>query len=163
LLPGKLVLIVAIHPLDGSRANWHFKAKPSADATLQHKMRILQAMSNPLEQPIVISCREGSRTPHKSIGEAPNNLQSRAQYHRCSKPFRTSGNTQEQQAIHSQLKGSSVTRCNSQSNALESHSISLGRTIKQRDEWKGCSLAQSMSQVFKESGVVSQGWPNKYL
>jgi len=28
----KLVLVVAIHPLDGSRANWHSKAKPSASA-----------------------------------------------------------------------------------------------------------------------------------
>jgi hypothetical protein len=33
LLPGKLVLIVEIHPLDGSRANWHSKAKPSMGAT----------------------------------------------------------------------------------------------------------------------------------
>ena len=32
LLPGKLVLVVAIHPLDGSRANWQSKAKPSAGA-----------------------------------------------------------------------------------------------------------------------------------
>jgi hypothetical protein len=33
LLPGKLVLVVAIHPLDGSRADWQSKAKPSAGAT----------------------------------------------------------------------------------------------------------------------------------
>ena len=32
LLPGKLILVVAIHPLDGSRANWQFKVKHSAGA-----------------------------------------------------------------------------------------------------------------------------------
>ena len=32
LLPGKLVLVVAIHPLDGLQANWQSKAKPSARA-----------------------------------------------------------------------------------------------------------------------------------
>jgi hypothetical protein len=32
LVATKLVLIVAIHPLDGSRANWHSKAKPSTGA-----------------------------------------------------------------------------------------------------------------------------------
>jgi len=31
-LPPSYVLVVAIHPLDGSRANWHSKAKPSAGA-----------------------------------------------------------------------------------------------------------------------------------
>ena len=30
LLSGKLVLVVAIHSLDGSRTNWQSKAKPSA-------------------------------------------------------------------------------------------------------------------------------------
>jgi hypothetical protein len=39
----------------------------------------------------------------------------------------------------------------SQCNALESHSISLGLATKQGDEWRECSIAQSMSQVFKES------------
>ena len=32
LLPNKLVLFVAIHPLDESRANWQSKAKPSVGA-----------------------------------------------------------------------------------------------------------------------------------
>jgi hypothetical protein len=32
LLPGKLVLIVEIHPLDASRATWQSKAKPLAGA-----------------------------------------------------------------------------------------------------------------------------------
>ena len=32
LLPGKLLLVVVIHPVDGSRANWQSKAKPSAGA-----------------------------------------------------------------------------------------------------------------------------------
>jgi len=32
LLPDKLLLVVAIHPLDGSRANWQSKAKLSAGA-----------------------------------------------------------------------------------------------------------------------------------
>jgi hypothetical protein len=46
-------------------------------------------------------------------------------------------------------QGSSATRCNSLSNTLESHSISLELAIKQGDEWSECSLAQTLSQVFK--------------
>ena len=33
LLAGKLVLIVAIHPLGGSRANWHHTPNPQSGAT----------------------------------------------------------------------------------------------------------------------------------
>ena len=50
-----------------------------------------------------------------------------------------------------QTQESSATKRNSQSNALESHSISLGLAIKQGDEWRECSLAQSMPQVFKSA------------
>jgi hypothetical protein len=49
------------------------------------------------------------------------------------------------------IQGSSATRCKSLSNALESHSISLEYATKQGDEWRGSSLTQSMSQVFKKS------------
>jgi uncharacterized membrane protein len=60
-------------------------------------------------------------------------------------------------------QGSSATRCKSLSNALESHSISLEYATKQRDEWRGSSLAQSMSQVFKESRSSSQTRPSNFL
>jgi hypothetical protein len=49
LLPGKLVLVVAIHPLDASWLIGIPKPNPQRVLHIQHKMGILQAMSNPLE------------------------------------------------------------------------------------------------------------------
>ena len=49
LLDGKLVLVVAIHSLGGSRANWHHMSNPQLGTHNQHKMRITQATSNLLE------------------------------------------------------------------------------------------------------------------
>jgi hypothetical protein len=49
LLTDKLVLVVAIHPLRGSCANWHHTPNPQWVPLNQHKMGITQATSNPLE------------------------------------------------------------------------------------------------------------------
>ena len=49
LLAGKLLLVVAIHSLGGSRANWHHTPNPQWVPHNQHKIRITQATSNPLE------------------------------------------------------------------------------------------------------------------
>ena len=48
LLAGKLVLVVAIHSLGGSCANWHHTPNPRVPHN-QHKMRITQATRNLLE------------------------------------------------------------------------------------------------------------------
>ena len=49
MLDGKLVLIVVIHSLGGSRANWITRQTRNRVPHNQHKMRITQATSNPLE------------------------------------------------------------------------------------------------------------------
>ena len=49
LLAGKLVLVMVIHSLGGSRANWLNTPTLNRVPHNQHKMRITQAMSNPLE------------------------------------------------------------------------------------------------------------------
>ena len=48
-LPPSYVLVVAIHPLDGSRANWQSKPNPWWGRTSTLKIGILQATSNSLE------------------------------------------------------------------------------------------------------------------
>jgi hypothetical protein len=63
-LPASYVLGVAIHPLGGSRANWHHTPNPQSGATQPTQDGDPQAMSNPLEMPFANSHREGSRTPH---------------------------------------------------------------------------------------------------
>ena len=59
MLAGKLVLVVAIHSLGGSRANWHRVPHN------QHKMRITQATSNSLEYLLALH-REKVKNPSQS-------------------------------------------------------------------------------------------------
>ena len=49
LLTGKLVLVVAIHPLGGSRANKHHMPNPQPNAAQPTQDGDPQTMSNPLE------------------------------------------------------------------------------------------------------------------
>ena len=66
MLAGKLVPVVAIHSLGGSRANRHHTPNLQLGAAQQTQDGDPQAMSNPLELPFMISHGEGTRTPHKS-------------------------------------------------------------------------------------------------
>ena len=63
---GKLVPVVAIHPLGGSRANRHHMPNPLPGGAQPTQDGDPQATSNPLEMPFMISHGKGSRTPHKS-------------------------------------------------------------------------------------------------
>ena len=64
LLADKLVLVVVIHPLGGSRANWHHTPNPQLGARQPIQDGDSQATSNPLAMPFVISHGAGSKTPH---------------------------------------------------------------------------------------------------
>ena len=55
LLADKLVLVVAIHSLGGSRANWHHIPNPPHN---QDKTRITEATSNPLEYLLALRQRK---------------------------------------------------------------------------------------------------------
>jgi hypothetical protein len=65
LLAGKLVPIVAIHSLGGSRANRITRLTRNRVLHNQHKMRITQATSNPLEYLLAL-CREKVKNPSQS-------------------------------------------------------------------------------------------------
>ena len=54
----KLVLVVAIHPLGGSRAHRHHMPNPQSGAARPTQDGDPQAMSNPLEYLFMISCGE---------------------------------------------------------------------------------------------------------
>jgi hypothetical protein len=64
LLVGKLVLVMAIHPLWGLDANRHHAPNPQLGAAQPTQNEDPQAMSNPLKMPFVISHGKVSRTPH---------------------------------------------------------------------------------------------------
>ena len=63
-LPASYVVVVAIHPLGGSRANWHHTPISQSGVAQPPQDGDPQATSNPLEMPFVNSHGEGSRTPH---------------------------------------------------------------------------------------------------
>ena len=65
LLAGKLVLVVAIHSLGDSRANWLYTLNLNRVPHNQHKMRITQATSNPLEYLLAL-CREKVKNPSQT-------------------------------------------------------------------------------------------------
>jgi hypothetical protein len=70
LLAGKLVLIVAIHPLIGSHANWHHTPNLQSGAAQPTQDGDQQAMHNSLEMTFMISHREGSRTLHNHYDQS---------------------------------------------------------------------------------------------
>ena len=63
LLASKLVPVVAIHPLRGSRANRHHTPNPQSGAAQPTQDGDPQATSNPLEYLLTLR-RKRSRTPH---------------------------------------------------------------------------------------------------
>jgi hypothetical protein len=65
LLAGKLVLVVAIHSLGGSRANRHHTPNPQPDASEPTQDKDPQAMHNPLELSLAL-CRERHKNPSES-------------------------------------------------------------------------------------------------
>jgi hypothetical protein len=111
-------------------------------------MGILQAMSSTrvsnLRTPV-----GKDQEPLTTLGEGSNNLQLRAQsppmlqaVYRVGKHGRVTRNPQ-------QLEDQVSLECNSQAmhlNLTQSHSR---YAANQRDEWRGCSLAQSMSLSLK--------------
>ena len=54
MLTGKLVLVVAIHSLGGSRVNRHHTPNPQPGTAQSTQDEDPQAMSNPLELPLVL-------------------------------------------------------------------------------------------------------------
>jgi hypothetical protein len=75
LLAGKLVSVVAIHSLGGSRANRHHTSNLQPGATQPTQDEDSQAMSNPLELPLPLR-RERHKNPLTitMIGAGDNHL-----------------------------------------------------------------------------------------
>ena len=78
LLTGKLVLVVAIHSLGGSRANWHHTPNPQSGAAQPTQDGDPQATSNPLEYLLALYRRKvknPSQSPRSEL-ETITNLRS---------------------------------------------------------------------------------------
>ena len=73
LLAGKLVPVVAIHPLGGSRANRHHTPNPQSGAAQPTQDGDPQAMSNPLEY-LLAPCREKVNNPSQSPRPEPETI-----------------------------------------------------------------------------------------
>ena len=59
LLASKLVLVVAIHSLGGSRANMHHMPNPQSGAAQPTQDEVPQATSNPLEYILALRREKG--------------------------------------------------------------------------------------------------------
>jgi hypothetical protein len=108
LLAGKLVPVVTIHPLGGSRANRHHTPNPQLGAAQQTQDGDSQDTSNPLEMSFVISHREGSRTPHNPPIRAGDKHHLPLNDPRCTKSSRCRQTPRVTREIHSETQSPSV-------------------------------------------------------
>ena len=118
LLVGKLVLVVAIHSLGGSRANWHHTphpqqcaAQPTQDVDhTSHEQSTRVSFGSPSgkgQEPLTITTI-GAKDNHLPPLDDP----------RCTKPSRWRQPPRETSKIHSERQSPSASRCNHSSNAL---------------------------------------------
>jgi hypothetical protein len=134
LLVGKLVLIVMIHLLRGSRTNRHHTPNLQPGATQPTQDGDPQAMSNPLEFPFMISHGEGTRTPHNPLIRAGDKHRPLLNDPRCSKSSRCRQTPRVTKEIHSETQSLSVSRCNHSSHALGCFPISPNDESIKQDE-----------------------------
>ena len=135
LLAGKLVL-VAIHSLGGSRANWHHTSNPQSGATqpiqdedhTSHEQSTRVPFSSPSrkgQEPLTITMI-GARDNHHPPLSNP----------RCSKPSRWRQPLRVTSKSHNETLTPSASRCNHSSNALGSPPISQRCLIYDGNEWE---------------------------
>ena len=134
MLAGKLVPIVVIHPLGGSRANRHHTPNPQSGATQPTQDGDPQATSNPLELPFMISHGEGTRTPHSPLIRAEDKHHPLLNDPRCSKASRCRQTPRVTREIRSETQSSSASRCNHSSNAHGCSPISPNDESIKKDE-----------------------------
>jgi hypothetical protein len=151
LLPGKLLLVVAMHPLDESRANQLSRVEPSAGAAHPLTRWGSSKPRAPLEYPIRELSRGRIKNPSQSLGDDSNKSPIASSITTAAPRCLGCRETPKSNKQSQPTRGSSATRCKSLSNALESHSISLEYATKQGDKWRKCSIAQSMPQVFRSA------------
>ena len=118
MIAGKLVPVVAIHSLGGSRANRHHMPNSQPGAAQPTQDEDPQATRNPLELPFVISHGEGTRTPHNPPIGAGDKHHPPLNDPRCSKPSRCRQTPRVTREIRSETQSPSASRCNHSSNAL---------------------------------------------
>jgi hypothetical protein len=136
LLPGKLLPVVAIHPLVGSRVNRLSRVEPLAGVAQPHTRWGSSKPRAPLEYPICELSWRRIKNPLQHLVRAPTISNCELNHLRCSKPSTASGVTRNPQQLEDQVP----LECNSQVmhlNLTQSHSRCA---TKQRDEWRGCSL-----------------------
>ena len=112
LLAGKLVLVVEIHSLRGSRTNWHHMPNSQPGATQPTQDEDPQATSNQLELPFAISHGEGTRTPHNPPIGARDKHHPPLNDSRCSKPSRCRQTPRVTREIHNETQSLSASTCN---------------------------------------------------
>jgi hypothetical protein len=132
LLVGKLVPVVAIHSLGGSRANRHHMPNPQSGA------------AQPTQDEDHTSHEQSTRVPFGSLpgkGQEPLTITTigAGDKHlpllndpRCTKPSRWQQPPRETSEIHSETQSPSASRCNHSSNALGCCQFSPSR-ISERD------------------------------
>ena len=132
LLAGKLVLVVSIHSLGGSRANWHHMPNPQ------------WVPAQPTQDEDHISHEQSTRVPFGSPpgkGQEPltiTTIRARDKYlpplddPRCTKPSKWRQPPRVTSESHSETRTPSTSRCNYSSNALGSLNLTSICNVKAR-------------------------------
>ena len=118
LLAGKLVLVVVIHSLEGSRTNWHHTPNPQQGATqptqdedhISHEQSTRVSFGSPLgkgQEPLTITTIGAGDNHHSSLNNP-----------RFSKPSRWRQPPRVISEIRSETQSPSASRFNHSSNAL---------------------------------------------
>ena len=139
MLGGKLVLVVAIHTLGGSRANWHHTpnqqpgaAQPTQDEDqISHEQSTRVPFGSPLgkgQEPLTIT----------TIGAGDKHLPPLDDPH-CTKLSRWWQPLRVTSEIHSETQSPSASRCNHSSNTL------------------GCSLISPNDESIKQDELERNG------
>jgi hypothetical protein len=122
LLPGKLLPIVAIHLLIGSRANRLSRVEPSAGAAQLHTRWGSSKPRASLEYPIYELPRGRIKNPLQHLVRAPTIFNCELNHLHCHLPCQETRKSNKKSVA---TRISSASRMQLSSKALESHSISL--------------------------------------
>ena len=150
LLASKLVPIVVIHSLGGSRANWHHTPNPQptqdeGHTSLEQSTRVpFGSPSGKGQEPLTITTI-GARDNHQPPLDDP----------RCSKPSRWWQPPRVTSESRSETRTPSDSRCKHSSNAL-GFSPNLTKMINQRWRWVGGLWLSSQGCYVNANGQESE-------
>ena len=155
LLVGKLVLVVAIHSLGGSRANWHHTPNPQPGVVQPIQDEDHTSHEQSTRVPFGSPPRKGQEPLTITTIGARDNHQPPLYDHRCSKPSMWWQPPRVTSQTRSETRISSASRCKHWSNAL-GFSLNLIKMLNQWSRWMGGLWLSSQGFYVNANGQESE-------